>query len=66
MFYSGESEKEIFDDLKEYYKRHGGKSVYYYIHLVRPSKENYRLEYMMEIELISSKEFCAMPLWLKA
>lgn len=65
-FAVGKSKEEIFNDLKEYCNNHKDKSVYYYMHPVRPSKETLRPEYMMEIELVDKDEFCLMLLWNQA
>lgn len=62
-FAVGKSEEEIFTDLKNYSKQHPNDSVYYYLHPVRPSKENYRPEYMMEIELCNEDNGCLMMCW---
>lgn len=62
-FAVGKSEEEIFTDLKTYAKRHPNDCVYYYIHPVRPSKENYRPEYMMEIELCNNDDGYLMMFW---
>jgi len=54
-FSVGQSLKEIYSDLNRYCELHSNKSVWYYIHKVRPSKINLRPEYMMEIELITKE-----------
>ena len=61
-FAVGKSMEEIFEDLKRYCKDHLDKNIYYYVHPIRPSKENYRPEYMMEIEL-NDKPPYMMQLW---
>ena len=50
-FSVGKSKEEIYNDLKEYCNHHKGYKVFYYEHPVRPSKENYCPEYIMEIQL---------------
>lgn len=62
-FAVGKSEKEIFDDLQNYAKKHPCDNIYYYLHPVRPNKENYRPEYMMEIELCNEDDGYLMMLW---
>lgn len=62
-FAVGKSEEEIFADLKTYAKAHPNDNVYYYVHPVRPNKENYRPEYMMEIELCNDDDGCLMMYW---
>lgn len=65
-FAVGKSREEIFDDLKWYCDHNAGKAIYYYEHRVRPSKENYRPEYMMEIEVLEVPYFCIMSFWKRA
>ena len=65
-FVVGKSEKEIFDDLKYYCDHNKEAAVYYYVHPVRPSKENLRPEFMMEIEKLEGDYFCIMPFWKQA
>ena len=48
-FAVGESKQEIFSDLKKYAKDYPNDCIYYSVHPVRPSRENLRPEYMMEI-----------------
>ena len=62
-FAVGRSKQEIFNDLKEFAKEHPNESIYYYVHPVRPNKENYRPEYMMEIELCNEDDGYLMILW---
>lgn len=62
-FSVGRSKQEIFNDLKEFAKERPNKSIYYYIHPVRPNKENYRPEYMMEIQLLDDDGIYIMPFW---
>lgn len=62
-FSVGRSEQEIFNDLKIYSKRHPNNCIYYYVHPIRPSKETYRPEYMMEIELCNEDDGYLMALW---
>ncbi len=64
-FSVGRSEQEIFDDLKEFAKEHLNERIYYYVHPVRPSKENYRPEYMMEIRLLDNDGIYIMPFWIR-
>lgn len=65
-FAVGKSREEIFNDLKIYCINHKDKSVYYYVHPIRPSKENLRPEYMMEIAIINVDGFYLMPFWTQA
>lgn len=65
-FAVGKSREEIFNDLKTYCNNHKEKSVYYYVHPIRPSKENLRPEYMMEIEVINGNRIYFMPFWNQA
>lgn len=62
-FAVGKSKEEIFADLKQYAAEHPNDNIYYYVHAVRPSKENYRPEYMMEIEINNDDDGCLMLLW---
>ena len=62
-FSVGRSKQEIFNDLKEFAKEHPNERIYYYVHPVRPNKENYRPEYMMEIELLDDGGIYIMPFW---
>lgn len=62
-FSVGRSEQEIFNDLKEFAKEYPNERIYYYVHPVRPNKENYRPEYMMEIELLDDGGIYIMPFW---
>ena len=62
-FSVGRSKQEIFNDLKIYAKRHPNNCIYYYVHPIRPSKETYRPEYMMEIELCNEDDGYLMILW---
>lgn len=62
-FSVGRSKQEIFNDLKEVAKEHLNERIYYYVHPVRPSKENYRPEYMMEIKLLDNDGIYIMPFW---
>lgn len=59
-FAVGKSMEEIFEDLKQYCKNHPDSNIYYYVHPVRPSKENYRPEYMMEIECTNDEHYLMM------
>ena len=65
-FAVGKSREEIFQDLKYYCNNNVGKKIYYYEHPVRPSKENYRPEYMMEIEIVDDFYFGMMAWWKRA
>ena len=58
-----EVNKKFFNDLKEFAKEHPNERIYYYVHPVRPNKENYRPEYMMEIELLDDGGIYIMPFW---
>lgn len=60
-FAVGKSEEGIFTDLKNYAKRYPNDCIYYFVHPIRPSKENYRPEYMMEIT--HRDDGCLMVLW---
>lgn len=62
-FAVGKSREEIFKDLKYYCDHNVGKKIYYYEHPVRPNKENYRPEYMMEIEVVDDSCFGIMAWW---
>lgn len=64
-FAVGKSREEIFNDLKWYCNHNVGKAIFYYEHPVRPSKENLRPEYMMEIEKIGGMDFYIMPFWTR-
>lgn len=65
-FAVGESLEEIINDLNTYCKSHPDKRIYFYIHPIRPSKENYRPEYMMEIEKPDDNIFQIMAFWTRA
>lgn len=67
-FAVGKSREEIFKDLKDYCEKHKDKQVFYYVHNVRPSKENYTPEYMMEIDLQPKDKgyFPIMAFWSQA
>lgn len=62
-FAVGKSKEEIFTDLKNYAKDHPDDNIYYFVHPVRPSKENYRPEYMMEIERCNEDDGYLMMCW---
>lgn len=64
-FAVGKSEGEIFTDLRNYAKDYPNDNIYYFVHPVRPSKENYRPEYMMEIERCDTGDEHLMLLWIK-
>lgn len=64
-FAVGNSEEEIFTDLKNYAKDYPNDNIYYFVHPVRPSKENHRPEYMMEIERCDTGDEHLMLFWIK-
>ncbi len=64
-FAVGKSEGEIFTDLRNYAKDYPNDNIYYFVHPVRPSKENYRPEYMMEIERCDTGDEHLMLFWIK-
>lgn len=65
-FSVGKNEEELFADLKTCCKNNKDKSIYYYIHPIRPNKENLRPEYMMEIAIIDQTSSLLMSFWRKA
>lgn len=62
-FAVGKSKEEIFTDLKIYAKDHPNNCISYHVHPVRPSKENYGPEYLMQIELCDEDERWLMIDW---
>lgn len=65
-FAVGKSREEIFNDLKLYCNNHKDRAVFYYVHPVRPNKENYLPEYMMEIKDADYNETGIYIFWNRA
>ena len=51
------NEEDMYKALKEYADLHPESDIWIYKNPVRPSKENYRPEYSMEVELANRRGF---------
>lgn len=66
FFIIAKSEDQLYDEMNQFIKEYGtnDNKIYAYEHPVKPSKENLRPEYSMQLEIMDKDDY-SITLWFR-